>query len=298
MSAGESKTAVGSIVRRARRLRFRVGPEALSQLAGAYRSARPGSGLTFAELRPYEPGDDVRHLDWNVTARQNRPFVRKYVEERGLLLWLIVDVSASMQFGPENTTKLDRAMQTAALLATAAIMGGDRLAMTLVSDKVEEAILPGGGARHLARVTRALVATSTSSRKTELAVGLTPLLRSSRKAAVILISDFLNPNPDGPWAELTRRHPTLAIRITDPCEERLPDAGLIDVSDAETGQRMTIDSGSTRVRSAYARMSKDRREQFRRWSSSVRMTRLEMVTSEDPLVALLRHFRTSMRTRP
>src|SRR5436305_13322716 len=115
-----------AIVRRARRLRFRVRPDAVSELAGAYHGARPGIGLTCAELRAYEPGDDVRHLDWNVTARQGRPFVRRFVEERALTLWLVVDVSASMRFGHERRTKADRAAQAAALLATAAAHNGSR----------------------------------------------------------------------------------------------------------------------------------------------------------------------------
>src|SRR5579864_9080196 len=115
-----------AIVRQARRLRFRVRPRALTELAGAYLGARPGTGLTFAELRAYEPGDDVRHIDWNVTARQAKPYVRRFVEERALTLWLVVDVSASLRFGPEGRTKADRAAQAAALLAAVAINNGDR----------------------------------------------------------------------------------------------------------------------------------------------------------------------------
>src|SRR5215831_14502700 len=156
-----------AIVRRARRLRFRVRPDAVSQLAGAYHGARPGIGLTFAELRAYEPGDDVRHLDWNVTARQGRPYVRRFIEERALSLWLIVDVSASLRFGPEGRTKADRAAQAAALLAAAAIRNGDHAGLALVSDRIEAELPPAGGTRHLARLLRTLVATPASSRKTD-----------------------------------------------------------------------------------------------------------------------------------
>src|SRR6476469_7166948 len=131
-----------AIVRQARRLRFRVRPEAVSALAGAYHGARPGTGLTFAELRAYEPGDDVRHLDWNVTARQWKPYVRRYIEERALTLWLIVDVSASLRFGPDGVTKADRAAQAAALLATAAVRNGDRVGLVMVSDRVEAELPP------------------------------------------------------------------------------------------------------------------------------------------------------------
>src|SRR5271166_4611653 len=160
------------IVRRARRLRFRVRPEAVTQLAGAYHGARPGVGLTFAELRAYEPGDDVRHIDWNVTARQGKPYVRRFIEERSLTVWLIVDISASLRFGPDGRSKADRAAQAAALLATAAIQNGDRVGLALVSDRVEAELPPGGGPRHLARLLRALVATPAISRGTALTAGL------------------------------------------------------------------------------------------------------------------------------
>jgi uncharacterized protein (DUF58 family) len=122
----------------------------VADLAGAYVGARPGSGLAFAELRPYEPGDDVRHMDWNVTARQGRPYVRRFAEERALTVWLIVDISASLRFGPEGRTKADRVVQAAALLATAALQSGDRAGLALVSDRVEAEIAPGSGPRQVA----------------------------------------------------------------------------------------------------------------------------------------------------
>src|SRR3954454_1723160 len=142
------KVDATAIVRRARRLRFRVRPGAVSALSGAYLGARPGVGLAFSELRAYEPGDDVRHLDWNVTARQGKPYVRRFVEERALTLWLIVDLSASLRFGPDGRTKADRAAQAAALLATAAIQNGDRVGLSMVTDRVEAELEPGGGPRH------------------------------------------------------------------------------------------------------------------------------------------------------
>src|SRR5271163_4730415 len=185
--SGPTPLDASAIVRRARRLRFRVRPGAVSQLAGAYHGARPGTGLTFAELRAYEPGDDVRHLDWNVTARQGKPYVRRFVEERALTLWLIVDVSASLRFGPEGKTKADRAAQAAALLATAAIQNGDRVGLALVSDRVEAELAPGGGPRHLARLLRALVATPAISRGTALTAGLGRFRRTARRALIVVL---------------------------------------------------------------------------------------------------------------
>ena len=197
-------------------------PDAVSQLAGAYHGARPGIGLTFAELRAYEPGDDVRHLDWNVTARQGRPFVRRFVEERSLSLWLVVDVSASMRFGPERKTKADRAAQAAALLATAAIQNGDRAGLILVSDRIEVELPPAGGVRHLSQLVRALVATPTTSPKTRLSVGLARVRRTARRAMIVVISDFLTEEPIVTWRRAARRHDTIALRVVDPREDRAP----------------------------------------------------------------------------
>jgi uncharacterized protein (DUF58 family) len=285
-----------AIVRRARRLRFQVRPGAVSALAGAYHGARPGIGLTFAELRAYEPGDDVRHLDWNVTARQGRPYVRRFIEERSLTLWLIVDVSASLRFGPEGGTKADRASQAAALLATAAIQNGDRVGLALVSDRIEAELPPGGGARHLARLVRALVATPATSRRTALSVGLGRLRRPARRALIVLLSDFLTPEPIAVWRHASRRHATIAIRLVDPREEELPPGGLIAIEDAELGARRWLDTASKRVREEYAAVGRDRRTTFRRWCSAAGLTGYEVSTVTDPIGPLTRIF-TGRATR-
>ena len=287
------------IVRRARRLRFRVRPEAVALLAGAYHSARPGLGLTFAELRAYEPGDDVRHLDWNVTARQGRPYVRRFVEERALTLWLIVDVSASLRFGPEGRSKADRAAQAAALLATAAIQNGDRVGLLMISDRVEAELPPGGGMRHLSRLVRALVATATASKRTALTVGLARV-RRSRRALVVVLGDFHTAEPVGAWRRASRRHQVIAIRLVDPREEALPDAGLIDVEDAELGICRVVDSGSARVRDAYAEAARRRRSDYRRWCTAAGLTGFEIATGDDPIGPLIRLFSglTALRGGP
>ncbi|HEX8199544.1 MAG TPA: DUF58 domain-containing protein [Isosphaeraceae bacterium] len=287
----QSPLDAAAIVRRARRLRFRVRPGAVSALAGAYHGARPGAGLTFAELRPYEPGDDVRHLDWNVTARQGRPYVRRFVEERALTLWLLVDVSASLRFGPEGRTKADRAAQAAALLAAAAIQNGDRAGLVLVSDRVEAELVPGGGDRQLARILRALVASAATSRRTALTAGLARVSRSSRRALIVAVGDFLDPEPVGPWRDVARRHDVVALRLIDPREEALPAAGLIALADAESGAQRLVDSGSPRVRAAYARAARQRREAFRSWCLAAGLAGLDLATADDPLGPLLRFFR-------
>jgi uncharacterized protein (DUF58 family) len=292
-----SSLDAAAIVRQSRRLRFQVRPGAVSLLAGAYHGARPGIGLTFAELRAYEPGDDVRHLDWNVTARQGKPYVRRFIEERSLVLWLLVDVSASLRFGPEGRTKADRASQAAALLATAAIQNGDRVGLALVSDRIEAELPPGSGTRHLARVVRALVATPASSRRTALAVGLSRLRRSARRAFIVVLSDFLTPEPVGVWRQASRRHEVVALRLVDPREETLPDAGLIALEDAELGTRRIIDSSSARVREAYAEAARQRRAAHRRWCASAGLTGYEISTTDDPIGPLIQFFTGRARRR-
>jgi uncharacterized protein (DUF58 family) len=285
-----------AIVRKARRLRFRVRPGAVSLLSGAYHGARPGLGLTFAELRAYEPGDDVRHLDWNVTARQGRPYVRRYIEERSLTLQLIVDVSASLRFGPEGKSKADRAAQAAALLATAAIQNGDRVALALVSDRIEAELPAEGGTRHLARLVRTLVATPAMSRRTGLTAGLAKLRKARRRSLIVVFSDFLGDEPVGPWRLAARRSEVIAVRLVDPREDALPSAGILRLEDAELGKRRTIDSGSARLRDEYAQAARRRRSAFLRWCVGAGMSGFEIVTTEDPIGPLIRYF-TGRATR-
>jgi uncharacterized protein (DUF58 family) len=279
-----------AIVRRARRLRFRVRPGAVSQLAGAYHGARPGIGLTFAELRAYEPGDDVRHLDWNVTARLGKPFVRRYVEERALSLWLVVDVSASMRFGAERMTKADRAAQAAALLATAAIQNGDRAGLVMVSDRIELELAPAGGVRQLSQLVRALVATPTTSPRTKLSVALTRIRRTARRAMLVVISDFATEEPVSAWRRVARRHDTIALRVVDPREVELPETGLLALEDAEGASRRLVDSSSPRVRKRYAQAAARRAQFFERWCANSGIHPFTVTTTVDPIVPLIELF--------
>ena len=246
--------------------------------------------MTFAELRAYEPGDDVRHLDWNVTARQGRPFVRRFVEERALSIWLVVDVSASMRFGAERMTKADRAAQAAALLATAAIQNGDRAGLILVSDRVELELAPAGGVRHLSQLVRALVATPTSSPKTRLGIGLARLRRTSRRAMLVVISDFVTEEPVASWRRAARRHDTIALRVVDPRETKLPDAGLIAIEGSEASQHRLIDSSSARVRKRYERAAIERTQTFQRWCANSGIQAFTMMTDVDPIIPLIAMF--------
>lgn len=286
-----------AIVRRARRLRFLVRPDAVSQLVGAYHGARPGIGLIFAELRPYEPGDDVRHLDWNVTARLGKPYVRRYVEERALVLWILVDVSASMRFGPEGRTKADRAAQAAALLATAAVQNGDRVGLLLVSDRLEAEIAPGIGIRHLSQLIRGLVATPTCSTKTHLDIALTRVRRSGRRSLLVAISDFDGEQAVGVWREAARHNEVVALRLVDPREETLPEAGLLRLESAEQASKRSLDSHCRQVRAAYAKVAEARRAAFTRWCAATGVDGYTISTEHDPINPLIELFSNRARRR-
>lgn len=286
-----------AVVRRSRRLRFLVKPEVVSALAGAYLGSRPGTGLAFSELRPYEPGDDVRHLDWNVTARQGRPYVRRYVEERALELRLVLDVSASMRFGPPGRGKADRAAQAAALLASAAIQNQDVSGLMLVTDRVEFELPPAGGSRHLALLLRALVTAPSSSRSTNLATGADRLGGTGRRGLVVLISDFQNPGPAATWRKTCRRRRLVALRVIDPRERVLPEVGRLAIEDPETGRVTTIDTSRPEVRAAYTAAAAKRDGEFQLWCREARAESLELDTAADPIRPLLRYFRAKSRRR-
>ena len=264
----------------------------VSELAGAYHAARPGVGLAFQELRPYEPGDDVRHIDWKVTARQNRPYVRRYVEERSLRLRLVVDVSASMKFGPKGASKADRAAQTAALLAAAAIQNGDLVSLSLVSRPGGGGADGGTGSRQLSAVLRALVLDSgLSSKETDLTAAMPIRERRMGRGLIVLLSDFLNPGPATPWRKYSRRLSVLAIRVVEPREDRLPDAGLLRLAGLERGRGLVVDSSSRRVRAVYAHAADERRVAFRAWCAEASATGIELPTELEPARVLMGHFR-------
>ena len=254
--------------------------------------ARPGIGLTFAELRAYEPGDDVRHLDWNVTARQGRPFVRRFVEERALSLWLVVDVSASMRFGPERTTKADRAAQAAALLATAAIQNGDRAGLDpgQRSDRARArsgrrrppplavGARAGGDTDHLAQ--------DQAERRAGTGAADGPARHAGRHQRFHHRRAGCDPGGGPPGA--TTRSPCAS---SIPAKTKLPDAGLLALEDAERGSnahgRFELGAGCG---NATPRPPLDRSQAFQRWCANSGIQAFTMTTDVDPIVPLIELF--------
>ncbi|PKL77507.1 MAG: DUF58 domain-containing protein [Candidatus Melainabacteria bacterium HGW-Melainabacteria-1] len=242
-------------------------------LSGQYVSVFKGLGLEFEEVRPYAEGDDERHIDWNVTARTGQVHVKRYIEERELSLFLLVDISPSVYFGSQRRLKLDLAIEFAAIMAFSALRNNDRVGLLLFDDSVRKVIPPRKGRRHALRVIRellrALEAPPVRAQNTELD-GALHFVNSilHRRGIIFVVSDFLDTGNLFPLKVLNRRHECIAVRLRDPLENQLPDAGWVRLQDPESGQQQLWNFGDRRVRERFAERAIARdaalTEQFRR----------------------------------
>lgn len=257
---------------------------------GEYRSVFRGQGMEFAEVRQYEHGDDFRAIDWNVSARLGHPYIKTFVEERELTLMLIVDQSGSTHFGvPRSKSAL--AVEVASVLALAAATTNDRVGALLFSDKVERVIPPGKGRKHALRVIRDLVAFKPAGRRTNLAAALqyaTELLK--HRSIVVVLSDFLAEGWSQPLRQLSVRHDVVAIAVEDPRESDLPDAGWLELEDAETGARRTVDTGDRGVRGRLRALAEKRREQREHAFTSAGVDNVTLDTKHEYASVLRRAF--------
>lgn len=246
-------TVPPEVLRHVRRIEVRTRGPVNSLWAGEYRSVFKGQGMEFAEVREYLPGDEVRAIDWNVTARMRRPFVRRYEEARELTVMLLVDLSGSERFGTKGRFKSDLAVELAAVLALAAVRNNDRVGLTLFTDRIEHEVPPRKGRRHALRVLRDLLSTTPVGRATDIAGAVDHVAKMLRQKAVIfIISDFAAPDLDRSLKRLGRRHDVIAVTVSDPGEDALPDVGLARFVDPETGAELEVDTSDPAVRTAFA----------------------------------------------
>ncbi len=266
--------------------------------SGAYRSAFRGQGLEFAEVREYVPGDDIRAIDWNVTARAGHPFVKRFDEERELTVVVAIDLSGSEEFGSRSRTKRETAAEAGALLALAAARNRDRVGLLLFTDKVELYLPPAKSRARALRLVREMLAFEPTGRGTDLAHALAFLGRVVRRHAIVfVISDWIAPPFDRQLAYLARRHELVAIEVEDPLESELPLAGLIRARDLETGRATWIDLGSRRSKAEWrgerARRARELSAAFIRG----RAGRIALATGSPAAPALIRHFEARARRR-
>jgi uncharacterized protein (DUF58 family) len=266
-----------------------------SIFAGEYRSVFRGQGMEFAEVRQYEIGDDFRSIDWNVSARLGTPFVKTFTEERELTLFLVVDQSGSTRFG-DPVTKSGLSVEIAAVLALAAAFQNDRVGALFFTDQVEHVVPPRKGRRHALRVIRDLVAFEPQGRTTNLAASLTYTGRLLRhRSIIVILSDFLADDWERPLRRLAARHEVVAITVDDRREQAMPDAGLIELADAETGRRVLVDTGNRRVRERVERLALRRRDERARALATAGTDHLELITGVDYKLPLRRHFAVRAR---
>jgi uncharacterized protein (DUF58 family) len=241
------------ILRKVRQIEIRARGTVNSVLSGAYSSSFRGRGMEFAEVREYVPGDEIRTIDWNVTARQGHPFVKKFTEEREQTVLLAVDASASGDFGTRREMKGEIMATLSALLAFSAIQNNDRVGLLVFTETVERFIPPQKGRKHVLRVIRELLTHKPRSTGTNLAGAIDHAARLLRhRAVVFLVSDFAAPDFERPLRMLQRRHDAVAVKVTDRREHELPDAGFLELEDPETGAISIVDSGSPALRIAFA----------------------------------------------
>jgi uncharacterized protein (DUF58 family) len=238
-------------LRKIRRIQIRTKVILESGIGGAYHAVFKGRGMEFAEVREYAPGDEVRTIDWNVTARMGAPYVKKFVEERDLTLLLVVDVSGSQQFGSQYLLKRDYAAELAAVLAFSAVANHDRVGAVLFSDRIEGYVAPGRGRDHALRIVRDLLAREPVGRGTDIAAALRFAQRVlRRRGIVVLISDFQAGGYEKALGALRRRHDVVALHLRDPREADVGVAGLVAFTDPETGERVVADTARPEVRRA------------------------------------------------
>jgi uncharacterized protein (DUF58 family) len=304
--APESDSARKAMMSGLRQLEIRTRRVVNDGLAGAYHSVFKGRGMDFDEVREYSPGDEVRTIDWNVTARAGRPFVKKYSEERELTIFLLVDISASGDFGSGAVTKRDLAAELASVLAFSAMRNSDKVGLLLYTDRIERFLPPKKGRRQALRVVRDALYHAPAGVGTDSVMALESVGHLlHRRAVVFLISDFESAgDPERVRAGLrramrqtNRRHDLIAVQIEDPRESELPDVGIVALEDAESGEIVEVDTGNAAVRRRFAEAAIERKQRLLADCRAEGVDSLQLRTDTPYLPALQRLFKSRGQRR-
>jgi uncharacterized protein (DUF58 family) len=289
------------ILRQVKLLELRTRGLVNSLFTGEYRSVFKGQGMEFSEVREYQPGDEVRSIDWNVTARMRKPYVKRYIEERELTVMLAVDLSGSERFGTRKRFKSELASELAAVLAMSAIRNNDRVGAVLFSDRIEHVVPPRKGRRHALRLMRDLLAFEPEGTGTDLAAALDytgKLL--AHKAIIFVVSDFQSPDLEHSLKLLAQRHDVVAVTVDDPSEHQLPDIGQARFVDPETGQTLDVNTSDPEVRARFAAAVAEEVDARRRLLRRLAIDEIPLHTDGgvvDPLIKFFRTRETSSRRR-
>ena len=285
------------LLKKVRKIEIRTRALSHQVFAGEYHSAYKGRGMAFSEVREYQYGDDVRNMDWNVTARLRTPYVKVFEEERELTVMLLVDVSRSGLFGTDTMTKRELVAEVAAVLAFSAILNNDKVGALFFSDRVEEFIPPKKGRSHLLHIIREIISLRPSSNGTDISEALRFLTNAmKKKCTAFLLSDMLDVDADGaPRYEdalkvAVNRHDLSVLKVYDPRERFIPDVGLVNIKDSETGESAWVDTGSRKVRAAYSDWFHAVGENETRLFNKYRTDSIDIATSDDYVSRLMLFF--------
>lgn len=281
------------LLKKVRRIEIKTRGLSRNIFAGQYHSAFKGRGMAFSEVREYQYGDDIRDIDWNVTARYNKPYIKVFEEERELTVMLLVDVSGSQTFGTQNALKRDIVTEIAATLAFSAIQNNDKIGVIFFSDKIEKFIPPKKGRKHILYIIRELITFTPESSKTNMSMALRYLTNVIKKrCTTFLISDFIDTgNYQSALTIANRKHDIVALQIYDHLETELPKVGLMKILDSETGNEQWIDTSSRKVRDEYKRWWQQRQGEMTTLFNKSRVDNVSVRTDEDYVKALLSLFK-------
>lgn len=286
------------LLSKVRRLEIRSRHLVQDLFAGQSESIFKGRGVEFEDVRPYVPGDEVRDIDWNVTARLGTPYVKRFVEERELTVMLAVDVSRSMRFGTAGPEKRELAAELCAVLGFAAIRNNDRVGLALVGDRVEHYVPPKRGRTHLLRMLRDVLGRPGDARATRLSAGTKFLMSTLRRRSLVFwMSDFEDALDVHDWRVMAKRHDVIAFALRDPRDESLPNLGWVELEGLEDGRRTLVNTGSAKLRGAYAREAAERRHAATETLRRAHCPMLEIRTDAPYVPILLRHFSGRARGR-
>lgn len=287
------------LLKRVRKIEIKTRGLSRQIFAGQYHSAFKGRGMAFSEVREYQYGDDIRNIDWNVTARFNQPFVKVFEEERELTVMLLIDVSGSRMFGTTNMLKKNLVTEISAVLAFSAIQNNDKIGVLMFSDKVEKFIPPKKGRTHILHIIRELINFTPTSQGTDLSEALRYLTNAIKKrCTAFVLSDFMDfkantvePNFLNALIIAGNKHDVVGVRVYDPREVELPPIGLVKMKDAESGQYSWVDTSSSMVRNAYAKWWRDTEGSLKQTFSRCKVDSVAIATNEDYVKPLIKLFK-------
>ncbi len=280
------------LIKKVRKIEIKTRGLSKQLFSGEYHSAFKGRGMAFSEVREYMQGDDIRTIDWNVTARLRNPYIKIFEEERELTVMLLVDISGSQSFGTQDKFKRELITELAAILSFSALLNNDKIGLILFSDKVEKYIPPKKGKSHVLRIIRELIEFKPENTGTDIGGALAYLTNVIRKKAIVFImSDFISPDFEKPLKIAGSKHDTIAMQIYDESEESLPDLGIIKINDAESREEMWIDSSSSKVRNEYSRWWELKEKELKFLFNKNKIDMIKIRTNESYISPLMNFFK-------